>query len=272
MRLPRTPAALALATALALAASRTSAQPTPHARYASLLRASVRGPRVDHLRVRASLADLRAYCDWLATHGPTSTPGEFRSDAARKAYWLNAYNALVLRAVAEAPPTMRNVLTHLPDGGFFRARTHRVDGRALTLDAIENQELRRRFGDPRVHVALNCAARSCPPLAPEPFMPARVDAQLDARARAWVASGAYQLDATHRVLRVSSLLQWFAEDFTAPIRARAEPPPGPTNALSFLYQFAARPAREAIERACGPRWSDCRVEYVPYDWTLNDLR
>ncbi len=274
LRRPSRGSLAGLLATVALGSAEASAQSAapPLGQYATLLRASVRGERVDYRAVRESLPALRAYCDWLATHGPTATPREFRSEPSRKAYWLNAYNALVLRAVAEAPSTMRNVLNVLPDAGFFRARGHRVDGRTLTLDAIENQELLRRFRDPRVHVALNCAARSCPPLAPEPFSPARLDAQLDARARAWVAAGAYQLDATNRVLRTSSLLQWFAEDFSSPVPSRPTLPSGPVNALRFLYQFASSPAREALVRACGPTASLCRVEYAPYDWTLNDLR
>ena len=75
------------------------------ARYDALLRAVVRGDGVDYTRLRARLGELRAIHGWLGEHGPTRTPGAYASSNAREAYWLNAYNATVLRGVAEAPAT-----------------------------------------------------------------------------------------------------------------------------------------------------------------------
>ncbi len=242
----------------------------PYSAYDALLRAVVRGDGVDYRALRGRIAELRAFCQWLAEHGPSATPGEFRTQDERLAYWLNAYNATVLRAIAESPESMRNVLEAMPNSGFFRARTHRVDGRALTLDAIENREIRERFHDARVHAALNCGARSCPPLAAQAFRPRTVSAQLDQRATAWVGRDAVTLDAGARVLRVSALFQWFASDFAAPVRAR--PVDGVSSAMRFVLAFSSRPRREAIVNACGPTLALCRVEHLPYDWSLNAAR
>ena len=229
------------------------------ARYGALLRAVVRGDGVDYAALRARLGELRAIHEWLGDNGPTRTPGAFATADARKAYWLNAYNATVLRGVAEAPPTMRNVLTYLPDGGFFRARRWRLDGREMTLDAVENREVRPVFRDPRVHVALNCAARSCPPLYAGAYVPAALDRQLDALARGYVnAAGAVAVDPTARTVRVTQIFEWFRDDFA----------PG-GGVVAWLRRYAAPPLRQRLEAACGADAGRCAVSYRPYDWTLN---
>ena len=228
-------------------------------RYDALLRAVVRGNGVDYARLRGRLGELRAIHAWMGENGPTRTPAAFATASARKAYWLNAYNATVLRGVSEAPATMRNVLTYLPDGGFFRARRWRLDGRELTLDAVENVEVRPVFRDARVHVALNCAARSCPPLRAGAYTAAGVDAQLDAQARAYVnAPGQVEVDAAARTVRVTQIFEWFRDDF-----ARAG------GAVGWARGFAAPGLRATLESACGADGARCAVSYRPYDWALN---
>jgi len=272
---------------LSLSAAAGRAQPAPvvtapsaatglddaawRSRYDALLRVGVRGDGVDYAALRTRLPELRALHDWLASNGPSRTPAVYPSRDARLAYWINAYNLTVLRGVAEAPLSMRNVMTAAPDSGFFRARRWQVDGRTLTLDTIENTLVRPVFHDARVHVALNCAARGCPPLRGRAYQPAGLGGQLDAQARRWVASGrAVALDADARRLNVSQLLEWFADDFAAGVPGRAE---GPVRgALRFVHAFADEALRQRVEAACGPAWAQCAVTYTPYDWTLNDPR
>ena len=254
---------LAVGAAPAVAGAQVAAAPLTAAnvwtRYGALLRAVVRGNGVDYAALRGRLGELRAIHGWLGDNGPTRTPGAFATADARKAYWLNAYNATVLRGVAEAPPTMRNVLTYLPDGGFVRARRWRLDGREMTLDAVENREVRPVFRDPRVHVALNCAARSCPPLYGGAYVPAALDRRLDALARAYVnAAGAVAVDPTARTVRVTQIFEWFRDDFA----------PG-GGVVAWLRRYAAPLLRRRLEAACGADAGRCTVSYRPYDWALN---
>lgn len=231
-------------------------------RYDALLRAVVRGGGVDYAALRGRLGELRAIHGWLGSNGPTATPRAFASMNARKAYWINAYNATVLLGVAEAPATMRNVLTYLPDGGFFRARRWRLDGREMTLDAVENVEVRPVFRDARVHVALNCAARSCPPLRAGAYTAAGVNAQLDAQARAYVnASGSVQPDAAAHTVSVTQIFEWFAADFASS-----------GGVAAWLRGYAAPPLRARLEAACGADAGQCALTYRPYDWSLNGAR
>lgn len=247
-----------------------SALPGP-ARLDALLREVVRPRGVDYAGLRARLPELVAIHGWYGANGPRTTPAAFSSRAARLAYWLNAYNVTVLRAVAEAPASMRNVLSYLPESGFFRARRWRVDGRDLTLDQVENQEVRPVFRDARVHFALNCAARSCPPLRAGIYTPQAVHAQLDEQTRRYLnAAGAVTVDAGTRRVRATQLFEWFRDDFiaSAPPRAGGVSP----TPLGFLHAFAAPALRATLEAACGQDLSGCTMEAVPYDWSLNDAR
>jgi hypothetical protein len=241
------------------------------ARYDALLRAVVRSSGVNYVALHGRLPELLAFHEWLAAHGPTTTPAEFTSASARKTYWLNAYNAIVLRGVAEAPASMNNVIAYLPNNGFFRGRRWRVDGRELSLDEIENRQVREVFHDARVHFALNCAARSCPPLRASAYRPDRVDAQLDEQAQRYFAgAGRVTVNAATHTVRVVQLFEWFRDDFAAPIPGRpAATVRGP---LGFVLRYAPAVLRTEIEAACGSDGAQCTMTYEPYDWLLNSAR
>lgn len=238
--------------------------------FDALLRATVRSTGVDYAALRQRIGELRALHGWLATHGPTATPEAFRSANARLAYWLNAYNAAVLLGVAEAPASMGNVLTYLPDNGFFRRTRRRIDGRDLSLDDIENREVRGVFHDARVHFALNCAARSCPPLRAGAFHADRVSAELDEQARRYFAGDRVALDDTAHTVRVVQLFEWFRDDFAA--RVPGHTPSTVQGPLGFVHAFAPEALRRRIEATCGADGARCTLAFEPYDWTLNRAR
>jgi hypothetical protein len=122
--------------------------------------------------------------------------------------WLNAYNAVVVKSVLARYP-LRSV-RDVP--GFFDRAQHRVAGQMRTLDQIENQIVRPRFHDARVHVALNCAARSCPALASRAFTAGNVDASLTRLARSMIANDTH-VRFRNGTLELSPIFTWFAADF-----------------------------------------------------------
>lgn len=266
---------LALLLATAACSLPAAAQEAPEvdgpARLDAILHAVARSNGVNYSALRARLPELVAAQAWYGAHGPRSTPAEFGGANARLAYWLNAYNVTVLRGVAEAPATMRNVLTYLPNNGFFRARRWRIDGREMTLDELENRQVREVFHDARVHFALNCAARSCPPLRGEAYTASRVNQQLDDQTRRYLnAPGRVSVDAAARTVRAVQLFEWFSADFIASAPPRARGVGG--SVPGFIYAFAAPPLRASLEAACGADLTGCTVQSVAYDWSLNEAR
>lgn len=196
--------------------------------------------------------------------------------AEQVAYLINAYNAYVLLGVIDNYPIRRsfrptalvrprNSIWQI--SGFFDGIRRRAAGRDLTLDDIEHRWLREILREPRVHFALVCAARSCPPLRREAYTAARLEAQLDDQARRFLTDpAANQLEPRDGVIRLSSILNWFGEDFAsfAPASGYA----GSTNERGVLA-FTARYVPPSVARQL--REGGYTIEYLPYDWTLNEV-
>jgi hypothetical protein len=85
------------------------------------------------------------------------------------AFYITAYNARAIKQVLTGCPRISSI----KDTGSlwsspWKKELSRIDGKPVGLDEIENQIIRPRFQDPRVHFPLNCASKSCPPLLSEP--------------------------------------------------------------------------------------------------------
>ncbi len=132
----------------------------------------------------------------------------------RLAYYINAYNILAMKVVADNWPvkSIRDV------GGFlqpvWKLPAGRVGGRTVSLDDIEHSELR-PLGDPRIHFAIVCASRSCPDLRREPYSGLRLSAQLDDQVRRFLANPSKGLDIRLNAVRASRIFAWFEEDFAS---------------------------------------------------------
>ena len=128
-----------------------------------------------------------------------------------------------------------------------------LGGKTLSLDDIEHGILRRDYPDPRLHFALNCASKSCPPLLSTPYRGDDLEARLEERTRACLNDPAGARIDGHR-LRLVRLLDWYADDFG-----------GRDGQWAYVRRFAA-PALGAAMDALADR----RPVYDDYDWSLND--
>jgi len=151
-------------------------------------------------------AEHRALLDAYVRAIGTADPSRWTRDE-QLAFYLDAYNALTVHAVITRWP-LRSVMDVQ---GFFDRVEHRVAGRSMTLNHLENEVIRAGFRDPRIHFAVNCASASCPPLHREPFTAQRdLSATLDRLTRAFVRRSTR---VTNDAVRVSKLFEWFAADF-----------------------------------------------------------
>jgi hypothetical protein len=219
-----------------------------HADWSRLLQRYVdEQGRVDYASLRAApeaRAALRAYLERVAEASEPPAAGDDRA-----ATLINAYNAFTLSWILDHYPTRS--IRSLPDS--FTGVRHTVGGRKVSLDQIEHATLRPLVGY-RVHAALVCAARSCPPLAREAYAAPLLEAQLDAAMARWLArEDLNRFDPPAHRAQLSSIFTWFAEDFAkaggvAEILKRHGPP--------AARGMASRP--------------DLKVEHLEYDWSLND--
>ena len=155
-----------------------------HSSYDALLHERVEFGQVDYAALRED-ARLGAYLASLAVIDPSTL-----SENERIAYWLNAYNALTLKLMADAWPL--ESIQKINDGKPFFLPLFQPLGfdKKITLNEIENSILRKHFAEPRVHFALVCAATSCPLLRSEVYLPDRLSTQLTGQATAFLRDAA----------------------------------------------------------------------------------
>ena len=187
------------------AGSPKGADAHPHQAYESILKQAVKKDGVDYATL-VDNKDLAHYLKWVAHADLNKMP----SKDARLAFYINAYNALTLRSVLHFWPNIKSVSDVVPNFGFFKVTKHKVAGQDVTLDDIENTIIRPTFNDPRIHAALNCASRSCPPLAPFAFTEAGLDQQLDTVFRRFANDDTRnQISVKERRIQLSKLFEWY---------------------------------------------------------------
>jgi hypothetical protein len=195
---------------------------------------------------------LAAYVDRLAR-----LPVPRLAGPEQMAYWINLYNALTVQLVLGHEPVRSirdiDISPGLFSDGPWGKKLVTIEGQPVALDDIEHRILRPIWRDPRVHYALNCAALGCPDLQPEPFLAARLDAQLERAARSYV-NHPRGVEIAGNELIVSSIYEWFKEDFGGTDRS----------VIAHLRRYAAPPLATGL---AGREWLDDDR----YDWRLNGL-
>lgn len=257
MRL-RAVAVIALLGRSILGAGPANAACTPidpsHAAWTAILGQWVRTGRVDYAGLArngqpaldAYLATLSGAC--AADYAASTTPQ-------RIAFWLNAYNAFTVRLILNHYP-IRSIrrIGWLP-GAAFREEfvpMPGLKGKTISLDDIEHGTLRSAFREPRIHFALVCAARSCPPLRGEAYRGADLDRQLREQGRIFLNDPAKnRVDVAAKTLRLSAIFKWFREDFET--------------AAGSVPSFVAPYLDDR-----GVSVADFTVRYLDYDWALNE--
>ena len=274
----RSPASIITATLITMSISSTHlrGQSFDHSLYDSVLAAHVRGGQVDYAALAVDRGSLDRYVERLGSVAADEFAGWSEPD--RIAYLINAYNAVMLKIVIDhypiEPAGFFTLKRHAyPNNsvrqieGVFDGIRHTVAGGALTLDDIEHARLRANYSEPRIHFALVCAAASCPPLRGEAYTGQRLDAQLDDQGQAFMNDPRVnRVDREGGVVYLSKIFDWFGEDFAvfAPDTGYhgAEATRG---VLAFVSRYL--PGSDARYLRDG----DYEVEFLDYDWTLNDL-
>jgi hypothetical protein len=163
------------------------------------------------------------------------------------AFYLNAYNAWILHEALGKYPTSSVKDTLFT---FFITKRITVAGQQTSFKALEDNVIR-KLGEPRVHFALNCASRSCPPLDREAFSGPKLEEQFEELARDYVNSQeGVKYNAATKTAELSKIFDWYKDDF------RAEGGP-----LAFINK-----------RRSTPIPNDAKISYQEYDWGLNEVK
>lgn len=247
-----------------------------YAPYASVLKqfGNTEG-RVDYKNLLGHRAELDKFVLSVAALPPAAYE---KMDANEKlAFWINAYNALILRTVIDNYPIRptalksfvypKNSIRQIPK--VFDAKTVMVMGRKMSFDDIQNNVLRKDFGDPRINFALACGALSCPHLYPRPFEGADLENQLSECTQAFMerADNAIKLDEDTKNASVPGLFKEAGKDFekkygTAPQFNYLNPMDRAV--MNFIAQNSEPKTKKILNRDA------YFIIYRDFDWTLND--
>ncbi|MCB1916834.1 MAG: DUF547 domain-containing protein [Rhodocyclaceae bacterium] len=221
---------------------------------------------VDYARFKQDREALSAYLRQLSTVQPTEYRGWTRKR--RLAFLINAYNAWTVDLVLGSYPELASIKDL---GSLFSSpwskRFFSLLGERRSLDDVEHGLIRKPgdFDEPRIHFAVVCASVGCPMLRPEAYVAERLDAQLEDSMRRFLGDRTRnRFDERAGALKVSKIFDWYEEDFDG--RSRDFTSLAATFSAYADVLAESDPARSAI------RAGNYRVDFLDYDWSLNDKR
>ena len=203
--------------------------------------------RVDYPGFIQDRPRLDQYMDLLSAHHPND---KYWSPDEQMAYWINAYNAFTVILILDHYPiqSIKDIKKGIPFiNSVWDIRNINIEGEVYDLNKIEHSILRKKFKDPKVHFAINCASHSCPKLSNRAYLSNGLEEQLK------LATTNFLQDTTKNILSkqalsLSKIFKWFGSDFKA---------------HGSIQQFIL--THQSLE--INPTAS---IHFLPYNWSLNE--
>lgn len=193
---------------------------------------------VDYKSIKANKKELDGITKTFSTTAAMSTWN--KND--QLAFWINVYNAFTIDLIVNNYPIKS--IQNLDGGKPWDVKRITIAGKKYSLNNIENDIIRPQFKDARIHFAVNCGAKSCPPLLNGAFFGKSLDAQLDAVTKKFINNPKYQSIAASKLM-LSKIFDWYAADFG--------------DKIAFLNKYSTLKVNK-----------NSSVVFKDYDWTLND--
>ncbi|MEM7102444.1 MAG: DUF547 domain-containing protein [Bacteroidota bacterium] len=192
--------------------------------------------KVNYSGFKNDVAKLDEYLDLLKTNPPSG------SRSAQLAYWINVYNAFTVKMIVDNYPV--SSITKLHGGKPWNVRWIEVNGKSYTLDEVENAVIRPKFNDARIHFAVNCAAKSCPPLLNRAWTASNLESYLESQTKKFINNTAFNQIESNSV-KLSKIFEWYAVDFG--------------DLISYINKYSDVKVKPGT-----------KVTYNEYDWGLNN--
>jgi hypothetical protein len=210
---------------------------TDHSIFDSLLKKYVaNNGDVDYAGLKKDEKKLDQYLNTLQKGLSDQT-----SEKEKLAFWINAYNAFTLKLILNHYPV--SSILNLYEGKPWEYRWINIRGKTLSLDDIEHGIIRKEFKEPRIHFAVNCASRSCPPLQREAFTAKNLNILLEKATTAFVNGNQNRIAPDNPEL--SSIFKWYDSDF------------------GDLTAFINKYSKVKVKRSA-------KITFLTYDWSLNE--
>lgn len=210
-----------------------------HAMWDGLLKQNVNSSgKVNYTGMKSSLTQIESYIKQLESF--TNLSDLNRNE--KLAYWINLYNAATVRLIVQHYPVKS--ITDISGGKPWDKKVVTIGSKQYTLNQIENDIIRPRFNEPRIHFAVNCAAKSCPKLMNSAFTADKLNYQLTKQAKAFINGSKNEISANK--IAISKIFEWYAEDFGSSV-------------IDFINKYSTTKVD-----------GSATVEYKEYNWDLNN--
>lgn len=160
---------------------------------------------------------------------------------AQLAYWINTYNAFTIKLILDHYPV--SSITDIDQGKPWDTKWIKLGEEVYSLNQIENEIIRPTFKEPRIHFAVNCAAKSCPPLANKAFTAENLNDLLEKQTRSFINDQSYNQISSNSI-QISKIFEWYQDDFD--------------QLIHFLNKYSQIEIK-----------SSAKISYKQYDWGLN---
>jgi hypothetical protein len=213
--------------------------PFSHQAWDELLKKYVSASgKVNYAGIKKDVSKLNSYLQDLQNNPPQSDWAKNKA----MAYWINAYNAFTVKLIVDNYPVAS--ITKLEGGKPWDKKWINIGGQTYSLNNIENDILRPKYKDARIHFAVNCAAKSCPPLLNQAWTEGNLNINFEKQAKSFINNASFNKISGSKI-QVSKIFEWYAADFG--------------NLIEFLNKYAAT----KID-------GKAKVEYLEYNWDLNE--
>jgi hypothetical protein len=191
------------------------------------------------------MLSIKPNLDHYLTYLSGNIPNDSWPEEEKLAYWINAYNAFTVSLILEHYP-LKSIMDI--DKAWDQKFIH-LDGGLYSLNQIEHEIIRKEFDEPRIHFVLVCAAVSCPILLNEAYDPQNLEKQMQKQGEQFINDSKKNKIGPHGA-KVSQVFNWFKDDFTKK-----------STLIEYLNEFSDTKAE-----------LDARVDFMEYDWSLNEQK
>lgn len=230
----------------------STSRPITHEIWDSLLQKHVmEDGQVNYKGIIQDSLKFKKYLSLLKNHHPNKSNW---TKEERLAYWINAYNAFTVQLIVDNYPvkSIKDIKNGIPFvNTVWDIKFIKIEGATYDLNNIEHGIIRKNFDEPRIHVAVNCASISCPRLRNEAFTAEKLNSQLDDNLRYFLANPVKNDFSDPENIKISKILKWYGGDFKG----------GNYGGVRKVLLDYGPPHRQ-----------DADIDYLDYDWNLNDAR
>lgn len=207
-----------------------------HHEFDKILRTHVsENGQVNYKGIKGDKDRLENYLALVSNNLPKSSA----SNEEKLAYWINVYNAYTIKMIVDNYPV--SSITDLENGKPWDKKWIKISGQTYSLNQIENEIIRPTFKEPRIHFAVNCAAKSCPPIMNRTWKASTLEADFEKATKAFINNTQYNSISDGNA-QVSKIFEWYKEDF------------------GDLKAYLSKYSGEEVKN----------VSFKEYDWSLNN--